>query len=198
MKRSELTFGRKGFTGKLLSRLIMAVFGLNKVNRIYNETFDNEDYTGGILRRLGISYVISDRDLGNVPTEGPLIVICNHPTGAMDGIAMINALSKVRPDVKFMSNYLLDRIEPFRKYIILVDPFDSKTRSMNLKGLKECMAHLDSGGVLVIFPAGEVATWQNGFRNITDKQWEPAVMKFIRRCKCSQCIWRPATVRSSV
>jgi len=179
----ELTFGWKGFAGKVLSRFIMSVFGLNRANKLYRETYHNEDYTGGLLKHLDISYDLSEKDRSNIPAEGPLIVICNHPTGPMDGIAMINALLSVRSDVKFMSNYLLNRIEPFRKYIILVDPFDSKTRSMNMKGLKDSMAHVREGGVLVIFPAGEVATWQTGFRDIRDKQWEPAVMRFIRKCE---------------
>ena len=183
MTSDELTFGWKGAAGRVLSRLIMSVFGLNKANRLYRETYDNEDYTGGLLKHLDISYDLPDKDKANIPAEGPLIVICNHPTGPMDGIAMINALLSVRSDVKFMSNYLLDRIEPFRKYIILVDPFDSKTRSMNMKGLKDCMAHVRGGGTLVIFPAGEVATWQKGFRDIKDKEWEPAVMRFIRKCE---------------
>ena len=183
MTSDEVTFGWKGAAGRILSRFIMSVFGLNKINKLYQDTYYNEDYTAGLLEYLGIAYDLPDKDRANVPAEGPLIVICNHPTGPMDGIAMINALLRVRGDVRFMSNYLLERIEPFRKYIFLVDPFDSKTRSMNMKGLKDCMAHVRGGGALVIFPAGEVATWQKGFRDIKDKEWEPAVMRFIRKCE---------------
>ncbi len=177
----EFMFGKKGFFPHIFAKTIMSVFGLNKANKVYNDTYYAEDYTGALLAETGISYSIAPKDRGNIPAEGPMIVICNHPTGAMDGIVLIDLLTKVRPDIKFMGNFLLNRIEPLRKNIIAVDPFDSKSRDKNIKGLRDSMAHLKEGGVLAIFPAGEVATWQDGFSGIRDKEWDPAVMKFIRK-----------------
>ena len=178
---SELTSGKKGFFPRLIARGLMSVFGLNRANKVYNDTYYEEDYTGALLSETGISYVIGDGDLANIPSEGPVIVICNHPTGAMDGIVLIDLLSKARPDTKFMGNFLLNRIEPLRKYIFAVDPFDSRSRDKNLKGVRDSLQHLKDGGLLAIFPAGEVATWQDGFKGIRDKDWDPAVIKFIRR-----------------
>ncbi len=174
-------FGKKGFFPRLLASTIMSVFGLNRANKVYNDTYCAEDYTGALLSETGISYGISPKDRANIPAAGPMIVICNHPTGASDGIVLIDLLTKVRPDIKFMGNFLLNRIEPLRRNIIAVDPFDSKSRDKNIKGLRESMAHLKEGGVLAIFPAGEVATWQDGFSGLRDKDWDPAVIKFIRK-----------------
>ncbi len=179
--REEFMFGKKGFFPRLSANAIMGLFGLGKANRIYNDTYGAEHYTGALLEATGISYHISPLDRANIPAEGPMIVICNHPTGAMDGIVLIDLLTSVRPDVKFMGNFLLHRIEPLRGNIISVDPFDSKSRDKNVRGLRESMAHLKAGGVLAIFPAGEVATWQDGFSGIRDKEWDPAVIKFIRK-----------------
>lgn len=181
VEKEEFMFGRKGFFPRLLANAIMSIFGLNKANKVYNDTFHAEDYTAALLSETGISYSISPKDRANIPAQGPMIVICNHPTGASDGIVLIDLLTKVRPDIKFMGNFLLNRIEPLRPNIIAVDPFDSKSRDKNVKGLRESMAHLKAGGVLAIFPAGEVSTWQDGFSGIRDKDWDPAVMKFIRR-----------------
>ena len=45
-------------------------------------------------------------------------MIANHPTGALDGMILIDLLSKARPDVKFMGNFLLSRIGPLKRFFI--------------------------------------------------------------------------------
>lgn len=176
----ELVSGRKGLP-RLGARIVMSVFGIDKANRIYDKTYYAEDYTGTILKSIGISYIIDPADLARIPAEGPAMVICNHPTGALDGIVLLDLLSRVRPDVKFMSNFLLSRIEPLRKHLIKVDPFDSRSRDTNMKGVRDSLTHLRNGGLIATFPSGEVSTWQDGWRGIRDREWDPAAMKFIRR-----------------
>src|SRR5690349_17338752 len=39
--------------------------------------------------------------LENLPREGRLIGVCNHPTGLADGIAAYDALKAARPDICF-------------------------------------------------------------------------------------------------
>lgn len=174
-------FGRNGFFHRIAAKSAMSVLGINKINRLYDETYhDGEATAGRLLEKLGTRYVICDEDMANIPAEGGIVVISNHPTGALDGVMLIDALSKVRPDVKFMGNFLLNRIESLSKYFISVDPFDSKDRAKNLRGIKESMRHVRQGGALVIFPAGEVATWQKGFRRIEDRQWSDSIIRFIR------------------
>jgi putative hemolysin len=109
-----------------------------------------------------------------------VIFIANHPTGLLDGILLIDLLSKARPDVKFMGNFLLDRIESLKHYFISVDPFDSKDSKKNMRGIREALRHVQAGGALVIFPAGEVATWQKGFNEIKDRRWPASIIRFIR------------------
>lgn len=180
ISKEDLMFGRKGFFPKLTAKGIMGLLGINKVNRLHENVYGQEDAAGLLLEQLGVSYAICDSDLAHIQAEGGMVLISNHPTGALDGIMLIDAISKVRPDVKFMGNFLLGRIEPLKKYFISVDPFDSKERAKNLRGIKESMQHVKNGGALVIFPAGEVATWQKGFWRIEDKRWSDSIIKFIR------------------
>ena len=95
---------------------------------------------------------------------------------------LIDLLSKARPDVKFMGNFLLSRIGPLKRFFIDVDPFDAKS-GCNVSGIRESLQHLSGGGLLVIFPAGEVATWQRGFRDVKDRPWPESVLKFIRKAQ---------------
>ena len=156
---SDLYFGRRGWIARLQARLIMKVAALKKINRLYESAFSYEGpYPEGLLYNLGVSYDVAPSDLKNIPASGPAIVIANHPTGALDGMILIDLLSKARPDVKFMGNFLLSRIGPLKRFFIDVDPFDAKSGG-NVSGIRESLQHLSGGGLLVIFPAGEVATW---------------------------------------
>ena len=168
---SDLYFGRRGWIARLQARLIMKVAALKKINRLYESAFSYEGpYPEGLLHNLGVSYDVAPSDLKNIPASGPAIVIANHPTGALDGMILIDLLSKARPDVKFMGNFLLSRIGPLKRFFIDVDPFDAKSGG-NVSGIRESLQHLSGGGLLVIFPAGEVATWQRGFRDVKDRPW---------------------------
>lgn len=181
IKRDDLRFGRKGFGGYILSGVLMSLLGVKKVNGLYSRNLPyGDDFAAKALEDIGTSYNVLDYDLQNIPAEGAAIAISNHPTGAIDGIMLIDLLSRKRPDVKFMGNFLLDRIEPLAKYFISVDPFSDGSKSRNVAGIRECRKHLESGGMLVIFPAGEVATWRKGFSNVKDKPWSRSVMRFIK------------------
>ncbi len=180
---SDLYFGRRGWIARLQARLIMKVAALKKINRLYESAFSYEGpYPEGLLHNLGVSYDVAPSDLKNIPASGPAIVIANHPTGALDGMILIDLLSKARPDVKFMGNFLLSRIGPLKRFFIDVDPFDVKSGG-NVSGIRESLQHLSGGGLLVIFPAGEVATWQRGFRDVKDRPWPESVLKFIRKAQ---------------
>lgn len=58
-----------------------------------------------------------------IPSTGPLIVAANHPTGALDGLALIEAIRAVRSDVRLLANHLLARIPE------LAESCSSSTRS---------------------------------------------------------------------
>ena len=180
---SDLYFGRRGWIARLQARLIMKVAALKKINRLYESAFSYEGpYPEGLLHNLGVSYDVAPSDLKNIPASGPAIVIANHPTGALDGMILIDQLSKARPDVKFMGNFLLSRIGPLKGVFIDGDPFDAKSGG-NVSGIRESLQQLSGGGLLVIFPAGEVATWQRGFRDVKDRPWPESVLKFIRKAQ---------------
>lgn len=184
VEKNDLMFGRRGIGARLLAASAMRVFGLNKINKIYNQAaLATDNHTREILRQVGVTYDVTDKDLANILPSGGAVIVANHPTGALDGIVLIDAISKVRPDVRFMGNFLLDKLEYLSPYFIAVDPFDNPDAGRNLRGIKDALAHVKAGGVLVIFPAGEVATWQKGFSHVNDKAWGRSIMKFIRRCE---------------
>jgi 1-acyl-sn-glycerol-3-phosphate acyltransferase len=53
-----------------------------------------------VLEHLDILCTVSARDLEQIPEHGPLVIIANHPTGTLDGLALSVRRSRVRAMLK--------------------------------------------------------------------------------------------------
>lgn len=110
-----------------------------------------------MLEALGIRLQVDWQ--APVPQTGPLIVMANHPTGALDGLVAAAALREVRSDVRVLANHLLARIPELAESCFFVDPFAGPAAAARSQaGLRAAHLWLRRGGALVIFPAGEVAS----------------------------------------
>ena len=143
---------------------------------------DDGSVWGRILRSLNVRYEVSTDDLAGIPAKGPLVVVANHPYGGIEGIILAVLLQSVRSDVKVMANSILHSIPCLQGSLIPVDPFGSRTSTIyNTHGLKTAIQWLRRGGVLAIFPAGEVAHVDVHKRAVTDSLWHPAAAALARR-----------------
>src|SRR6188768_2167560 len=58
----------------------------------------------------------------NIPKTGPCIIAANHPTGIADGVAIYDAVTRVRPDIAIFANRDAIRINPrFSEFLIPVE-----------------------------------------------------------------------------
>lgn len=184
-----LNIKQRGFIGsRFLPRIISAIewaLALQELNRRYAEfqkIRDERPFAEQALEFLNISYEVSDTEVSLIPAKGPVIIIANHPFGGLEGLILASILSFVRPDIKFMANYLLTRIPDFRDMIIPVDPFKRKDSvKTNIRPLKEAIQWVRDGGALVIFPAGEVSHINITRWDITDPQWSSTIARLIRK-----------------
>lgn len=157
MNIKQKGFIRSHFLSRII-RVLEQTFALQELNRRYAEfqkIMDERPFAERVLEFLNIRYEVADTEVFLIPAKGPIIIIANHPFGGVEGLILTSILNCVRPDIKFMANYLLTRIPDMRDMFIPVDPFkrrDSVKR--NLKPLKEAIQWVRDGGALVIFPAG--------------------------------------------
>ena len=97
---------------------------------------------------------------------------------------MARALKQVRPDVKLFANFLLHRIPELRELFLFVDPFAGKgsaRANANAKALRSALSWLSHGGLLAVFPAGEVASFDLKTLRVADPAWSPTVAGLARR-----------------
>jgi putative hemolysin len=133
------------------------------------------------LAALHVRPLISARDLALVPKQGPVIAVANHPFGLMEGAILATLLGTVRPDVKILANHLLRNLPGAAEHCIFVDPFGgSGAVRSNRKGLKESIAWIEGGGMLAMFPAGEVAHLDLKQGAVTDPEWNHNLARLLR------------------
>lgn len=154
------------------------------LNSIYRWTRERGDETGFCqksLDGLGVRVQIDTAELALIPRSGPLVIVCNHPFGGLDGLVLGAILGRVRPDAKLLVNYLLGCIPEFHEIAFFVDPFGSDdAKRRNMASMKSAIRHVRSGGALGVFPSGEVSHFTITQRCITDPPWSDTVARIVQ------------------
>ncbi|MCW8129224.1 MAG: lysophospholipid acyltransferase family protein [Planctomycetota bacterium] len=131
-----------------------------------------------LLDSLGAAYNISAGDRARIPATGPVVLVANHPTGGVECLALLSLLRSIRPDYKFLANYLLGAIPEFREECIFVDPMGGEgAAGRNVTPMKDALRFLRAGGMVVVFPAGSVSHYQWRNAAVTDGAWEPGIAR---------------------
>lgn len=166
-----------------LASVAMGMLGFNKINRLYSPSADLKDqpFTEHMLNMYGITYDDNASELNSIPKEGGFIIVCNHPFGAIEGIILYDAISKIRPDFKVMANFILSYIPNLKTVFIPVNPFTENPEwGSSVGGIKAAMQHLSQGNGLGIFPAGEVSRY-NGHDYPEDIEWSVTISKLVKK-----------------
>jgi putative hemolysin len=124
---------------------------------------------------------VEARGLERVPPAGRLIVICNHPTGIADGVAVHDALKGVRPDLVFYANSDAARVAPgFDEVLIPVEWVEAKrTRPRTRLTLARTRQAMEAERALMIFPAGRLSRRAGGV--LSDLPWATSAFSVARR-----------------
>jgi putative hemolysin len=157
---------------------------LTKIRDIYKalpESSGPHEFLDNVLRHFQIEYEMARAEMVSIPTTGPLIVISNHPFGGIDGILLGALLFSVRPDVRIMTNFMLGAIPELRPIFIPVDPFGGKdAAAKNVPGLRAAVRWVRQGGLLLVFPAGEVSHLKLRERRVEDPKWNDSLAHLVR------------------
>ncbi|MFQ6372389.1 lysophospholipid acyltransferase family protein [Shewanella sp. YIC-542] len=163
--------------------------GLATLDSLYKQAVLSNDcfkFIDEALALLGTQYRIAHGNLNNIPSQGSVLIVANHPFGGIEGIILAALVSRVRKDVKVLANELLKRITELDELFIGVNVFGGeKASTTNRCAIKEANLHLKEGGILIIFPAGEVSSWQAREKKVTDKTWSKSVAKFVQNANAT-------------
>ena len=174
---------------RFLAHIIEKILGLSVLGDIYDRrplNSNSKDFLRYTLDELGVTNVIKqEQNIQEIPSQGPVLIIANHPLGGLEGIALAYEILKVRPDLRVLTNELLRLIPELSELFIGVDVLSKNAVGTNVGGIKQVHKHLKSGGAVLIFPAGMVSTYEHEHRRILDRPWNRLVGQLTKRYECT-------------
>ncbi len=139
-----------------------------------------------LLAQMRVGLRAGAADQARIPASGPVVVVANHPYGMLDGAILTVLLTRVRPDVKVLTNLLLSDVPELQQHCIFVDPLQTdRSVESNRRAVRQALSWLQQGSMLAMFPAGEVSHWEMPTVQIADRQWNDTAVRLIRRSGAS-------------
>lgn len=124
---------------------------------------------------------VTTTNLERLPATGRCVVVCNHPTGIADGVAVFDAIKQRRTDMIFFANADAIRVSPrLDETIIPVEwVHDKRTREKTRATLNAAKEAFEAERCVVMFPAGRLAREKDGV--LTDPEWAPTAASMARK-----------------
>lgn len=135
------------------------------------------------LDTMGIPLMTPQEEIDNIPPEGPVVVVANHPHGLVDGMILADLIGRRRTDYKILTRALLTGIDEVAASYMIPVPFphepDAQRKSVEMRA--NAMAHLKEGGLISVFPSGVVASSDTLFGPVIEREWNVFTAQMIRR-----------------
>lgn len=160
-------------TGKIT--LLTLVRKFERTGRLPGQSFWKK-----ALDLLQIDLLTPEDQIRRIPETGPVVVVANHPHGLVDGMVLAELIGQVRSDFKILTRSLLTNVPEIQYHMLPVSfPHEPDAVRKNLEMRKLAMSHLSEGGVIILFPAGQVATSPGWFDAAIEPEWMPFTAKMI-------------------
>ncbi len=168
----------ENLTGRM--RLIKRARGYEK------EVAQGRDFWQVMVERYGLTLDVIGGSLENIPAEGPLVMIANHPYGILDGLMMGHILSRTRGDFRILAHQVFRKAEDLNR-IILPISFDESREALalNLATRKAALEYLGQGGAIGIFPGGTVSTATKPFAQPLDPGWRSFTARMVAKSQAT-------------
>ncbi|MEM9669643.1 MAG: 1-acyl-sn-glycerol-3-phosphate acyltransferase [Pseudomonadota bacterium] len=171
------------WTWPMTRPMLFSLLGYRKARRMADAM---EDMSGeGSFDYLAeqLDFRLETHHFDRIPREGRVVVIANHPTGLADGVAVWEALSKIRRDIVFFANADAMRVNPnFGDTIIPVEwLMEKRSPAKTRETLRLAGEAFAEEKCVVIFPSGKLAKMVN--RELTEQEWFPTAVSLAKKKK---------------
>ncbi|RYH10140.1 lysophospholipid acyltransferase family protein [Tropicimonas sp. IMCC6043] len=173
-------------SGKAVVRMLENATGriglIRRAEGYEHEVARGQDFWGVMVARYGLTLDVIGGSLDNIPKEGPLILIANHPYGILDGLMMGYILSMMRGDFRILAHQVFRKAEDLNRIILPISFAETKAAMQeNLATRKAALAYLDAGGAIGVFPGGTVSTSAKMFTRPMDPGWRSFTAKMVAK-----------------
>lgn len=151
-----------------------------------HEVEAGRDFWAVMVERYGLSLDIVGGSLSSIPSEGPLILVANHPYGILDGLMMGHILSEVRGDFRILAHRVFRKAKDLERVILPISFDETKEAvQLNIRTRKEALRYLSDGGAIGIFPGGTVSTAPKPFGQPMDPGWRSFTARMIAKSEAT-------------
>ena len=159
------------------------LFLIQRAQGYDREVAQGRDFWGVMCDRYGLTLDVIGGSLGNIPREGPLVVVANHPYGILDGLMMGRILSERRGgDFRVMAHRVFCRSADLERVVLPINFDETKAAAReNLETRAEALRYLSTGGAIGVFPGGTVSTAARPFDRPLDPSWRVFTARMIAR-----------------
>jgi putative hemolysin len=150
------------------------------------EVRQGRDFWEVMVERYGLELRVAGGSLANIPAEGPVVLIANHPYGILDGLMMGHILARARGDFRILAHRVFRKAEDIERIILPISFDDTKeARALNIETRKTALRYLADGGAIGIFPGGTVSTAARPFGRPMDPGWRGFTARMIAKSEAT-------------
>lgn len=130
------------------------------------------------LAHLQVRHLVDQIERERIPQRGRVVLVANHPSGALDALALLDFVGSIRRDVKIVANDLLSPFEPLQDLVLPVRILGGKPTAESLRAIEQA---LEQEQCVIVFPAGEVS--RLGWQGLRDGVWRSGFVRFAQNAK---------------
>lgn len=166
------------FLPGFLLNYVKRIIHQDEVNTfLYEHRNDNGfEFSSGVVKYFNVT--VNIQGMENIPATGGAVFASNHPLGGFDAMVILDSISKVRTDVKFIVNDILLNLKNLKPLFVGVNKHGKNSVQM----LEDIDAAYASDQAIFIYPAGLVSRKQDHGK-IEDLEWKKS---FITKAKKHQ------------
>lgn len=173
-------------SGRMVIKLMENTTGrmrlIRRADGYEEDVAKGRDFWAVMVERYGLTLDIVGGSLSNIPQDGPLILIANHPYGILDGLMMGHILSETRGDFRILAHRVFRKAEELNRIVLPISFDETKeAMKMNLETRKTALNYLGEGGAIGIFPGGTVSTAVNPFAYPMDPGWRGFTARMVAK-----------------
>ena len=160
-----------GFIMRYLKRILHE----EEINIFLNRTKEvkNIDFCDASAEFLRMNVKIIG--IENIPKEGPVILVMNHPFGGLDALALVSALRGHREDLKFIVNDILMNLTNLADLFIGVNKHGKNEKSTR----QQILEVFESPHAVCVFPAGLVSRKSHDV--VRDLEWKKTFVTYAKK-----------------
>lgn len=180
------SYSARSKPGRAMIRLMENATGrltlIKRAEGYQDEVAQGRDFWEVMVARYGLSLDVVGGSLDNIPRNGPLIVIANHPYGILDGLILGHILSVTRGDFRVLAHKVFRKAADLDRIILPVNFDETKEAvAQNIETRKVALDYLREGGCVGVFPGGTVSTAVTPFAKPMDPGWRGFTARMIAK-----------------